>query len=119
MQSSHYKGALYENIVGEALVKQHYKLYYYKRDTSTLETDFFIRSMTSLIPVEVKAATGKAKSMNTLISSDRYPDIRYGFKFSAQNIGHENFTYTFPYFCIFLLKRFMADFHPAEERISE
>ena len=114
-----YKGALYENIVGEALVKQHYKLYYYKRDTSTLETDFFIRSMTSLIPVEVKAATGKAKSMNTLISSDRYPDIRYGFKFSAQNIGHENFTYTFPYFCIFLLKRFMADFHPAEERISE
>lgn len=114
-----YKGALYENIVGEALVKQHYKLYYYKRDTSTLETDFFIRSMTSLIPVEVKAATGKAKSMNTLISSDHYPDIRYGFKFSAQNIGHENFTYTFPYFCIFLLKRFMADFHPAEERISE
>ena len=114
-----YKGALYENIVGEALVKQHYKLYYYKRDTSTLETDFFIRSMTSLIPVEVKAATGKAKSMNTLISSDRYPDIRYGFKFSAQNIGHENCTYTFPYFCIFLLKRFMADFHPAEERISE
>lgn len=116
-----YKGALYENIVGEALVKQHYKLYYYKRDTSTLETDFFIRSMTSLIAMEVKAATGKAKSMNTLISSDRSPDIRYGFKFSAQNIGHENFTYTFPYFCIFLLKRFMADlhFHPAEERISE
>ena len=109
-----YKGALYENIVGEALVKQHYKLYYYKRDTSTLETDFFIRSMTSLIPVEVKA-----KSMNTLISSDRYPDIRYGFKFSAQNIGHENCTYTFPYFCIFLLKRFMADFHPAEENVSE
>ena len=114
-----YKGALYENIVGEALVKQHYKLYYYKRDTSTLETDFFIRSMTSLIPVEVKATTGKAKSMNTLISSDRYPDIRYGFKFSAQNIGHENCTYTFPYFCIFLLKRFMADFHPAEENVSE
>ena len=83
------------------------------------KADFFIRSMTSLIPVEVKAATGKAKSMNTLISSDRYPDIRYGFKFSAQNIGHENCTYTFPYFCIFLLKRFMADFHPAEERISE
>ena len=114
-----YKGALYENIVGESLVKQHYKLYYYKRDTSTLETDFFIRSMTSLIPVAVKPVSTKAKSLNTLISSDRYPDIRYGFKFSAQNIGHENCTYTFPYFCIFLLKRFMADFHPAEERISE
>ena len=114
-----YKGALYENIVGEALVKQHYKLYYYKRDTSTLETDFFIRSMTSLIPVAVKPVSTKAKSLNTLISSDRYPDIRYGFKFSAQNIGHENCTYTFPYFCIFLLKRFMADFHPVEENGSE
>lgn len=114
-----YKGALYENIVGEALVKQHYKLYYYKRDTSTLETDFFIRSMTSLIPVAVKPVSTKAKFLNTLIGSDRYPDIRYGFKFSAQNIGHENCTYTFPYFCIFLLKRFMADFQPAEERISE
>lgn len=114
-----YKGALYENIVGEALVKQHYKLYYYKRDTSTLETDFFIRSMTSLIPVAVKPVSTKAKSLNTLIGSDRYPDIRYGFKFSAQNIGHENFTYTFPYFCIFLLKRFMADFHPPEENGSE
>ena len=114
-----YKGALYENIVGEALVKQHYKLYYYKRDTSTLETDFFIRSMTSLIPVAVKPVSTKAKSLNTLISSDRYPDIRYGFKFSAQNIGHENCTYTFPYFCIFLLKRFMADFQPMEENGSE
>ncbi len=114
-----YKGALYENIVGEALVKQHYKLYYYKRDTSTLETDFFIRSMTSLIPVAVKPVSTKAKSLNTLISSDRYPDIRYGFKFSAQNIGHENCTYTFPYFCIFLLKRFMADFQPVEENRSE
>ena len=114
-----YKGALYENIVGEALVKQHYKLYYYKRDTSTLETDFFIRSMTSLIPVAVKPVSTKAKSLNTLISSDRYPDIRYSFKFSAQNIGHENCTYTFPYFCIFLLKRFMADFHSVEENGSE
>lgn len=110
-----YKGALYENIVGEALVKQHYKLYYYKKETSTLEADFFIRSMTSLIPLEVKAASGRAKSMNTLINSERYPDIRYGFKFSSQNISHENCTYTFPYFCTYLLKRFMADFHPEEE----
>ena len=88
---------------------------YYKKETSTLEADFFIRSMTSLIPLEVKAASGRAKSMNTLINSERYPDIRYGFKFSSQNIGHENCTYTFPYFCTYLLKRFMADFHPEEE----
>lgn len=114
-----YKGALYENIVGEALVKQGYKLYYYRRDDSTLEMDFFIRSMASLIPVEVKANRGKAKSIKSMIASDRYPDIRYGIKLSANNIGHENGIYTFPYFCTFLLKRFMADFHPEEESNAE
>lgn len=44
-----YKGALYENIVGEALIKQGYRLYYCKRADSTLEEDFFIRSQTSLV----------------------------------------------------------------------
>ena len=110
-----YKGALYENMVGEALVKQGYRLFYYKRDDSTLKTDFFIRSTVSLIPIEVKAKDGRAKSMKTLISSNHYPDIRYGIKLSKNNIGHEDRIYTFPYFCSFLLKRFMADFHPEEE----
>ncbi len=110
-----YKGALYENMVGEALVKQGYKLYYYMKDDSSLEEDFFIRSAASLIPVEVKANSGRAKSMKTLITSDRYPDIRYGFKFTKNNIGHEDCVYTFPYFCAFLLKRFMTSFRAEEE----
>ena len=84
-----YKGALYENMVGEAFVKQGYKLFYYKREDSTLEADFFIRSAASLVPVEVKAKNGKAKSMKTLISSNRYSDIRYGIKLSINNIGHK------------------------------
>ena len=110
-----YKGALYENMVGEALIKQGYKLFYYKKEDSTLEADFFIRSTASLIPVEVKAKSGRAKSMRTLIASDHYPDIRYGIKLSKNNIGHEDRIYTFPYFCAFLLKRFMAGFHAEEE----
>lgn len=36
-----YKGALYENMVGEALLKSGYELYYYKKENSTLEEDFF------------------------------------------------------------------------------
>ena len=39
-----YKGALYENIVGEALVKSGCGLYYYKREDSTQEEDFFVRT---------------------------------------------------------------------------
>ena len=110
-----YKGAIYENMVGEALIKQGYKLFYYKKENSTLEADFFIRSTASLIPVEVKAKSGRAKSMKTLITSDHYPDIRYGIKLSKNNIGHEDRIYTFPYFCTFLLKRFMVGFHAEEE----
>lgn len=104
-----YKGALYENIVGEALVKQGYSLYYYKRDDGKLEQDFFVRDMESLIPVEVKATNGTAKSLTTLIDSEKYPDIKYGIKFIKGNIGYNDKFYTFPYFCAFLLKRYLTD----------
>lgn len=53
--------------------------------------------------------------MKTLIASDHYPDIRYGIKLSKNNIGYEDRIYTFPYFCTFLLKRFMVGFHAEEE----
>lgn len=103
-----YKGALYENVVGEALVKAGYKLYYYKRDDSTLEQDFFVRTASALIPVEVKAKNGTAKSMRTLISSEKYADIHCGIKFTGGNIGYSDDIYTFPYFCAFLLKRYLT-----------
>ena len=103
-----YKGALYENVVCEALVKAGYKLYYYKRDDSSLEQDFFVRTANALIPVEVKAKNGTAKSMRTLISSEKYADIHCGIKFTGGNIGYSDDIYTFPYFCAFLLKRYLA-----------
>lgn len=110
-----YKGALYENMVGEALIKQGYKLFYFKKENTTLEANFFIRSTASLILVEVKVKTGREKSMKTWITSGHYPDIRYGIKLSKNNIGHEDRIYTFPYFCTFLLKRFMVGFYAEEE----
>lgn len=109
-----YKGALYENVVAEALVKSGYSLFYYKRDDSTLEEDFFIRSKDSLIPVEVKSRSGRSKSLRTLIESDKYSDIQYGFKLTFNNVGYSDQVYTFPYFCTFLLKRFMKTFEPIE-----
>lgn len=105
-----YKGGLYENIVAEALHKAGYGLYYYKREDSTLEEDFFIRNTDNLIPVEVKAKSGRSKSMRTLIQSDRYEDVKFGFKLSAGNIGFSDNVYSFPYFCTFLMKRFVKEF---------
>ena len=95
--------------MGEALVKSGYGLYYYKRDDSTLEEDFFVRTAENLIPIEVKAKNGKAKSLTQLIKSDKYSDISYGIKFCAGNIGFENNIYTFPYYCAFLLKRYLKE----------
>ncbi len=103
-----YKGALYENIVSEALKKSGYDLYYYKREDSTLEEDFFVRTKKSLVPVEVKAATGNAKSLKTLIGSEKYPDISFGIKLCGGNIGFANHIFTFPYFCAYLLKKYLA-----------
>ena len=105
-----YKGALYENVVGEALVKSGCGLYYYKKEDSTLEEDFFLRTAEDLIPVEVKATNGRAKSLSTLIESDKYEDIHYGIKLTGGNIGYDGKIYTFPYFCAFLLKRYLKRF---------
>ena len=102
------KGALCENVIGEALVKAGYPLYYYKRDDSPLEQNFFVRTADTLIPVEVKAKNGTAKSMRTLIGSDKYPDIHCGIRFIGGNIGYSDNIYTFPYFCAFLLKRYLT-----------
>lgn len=102
-----YKGALYENIAAEALVKSGYQLYYYKREDSTLEEDFFVRTSEALVPVKVKSVNGRSKSLRTLIESDKYPDIQYGIKLTGGNIGYDRGIYTFPYFCTFLLKRYL------------
>lgn len=104
-----YKGAIYENIIGDMLVKQGYDLYYYHRDKPALEMDFFVRDADSLIPVEVKAADGATASLNNLLKEDKYPDIKYGIKLGYKNIGFNGKFYTFPYFLAFLLKRFIAE----------
>ena len=104
-----YKGAIYENIVGDMLVKQGYQLYYYSSDRPALEMDFFVRDADSLIPIEVKANDGATASLNNLLREDKYSDVKYGIKLGYKNIGFNGKFYTFPYFLPFLLKRFIAN----------
>ena len=104
-----YKGALYENIVAEALTKSGADLFYYKRHDSTLEEDFFLRTNNNLIPIEVKSANASAKSLQTLIKSEKYKDIQWGIKLVDGNVGFANNVLTIPYFCAFLLKRFLSE----------
>ncbi|MEE3481320.1 MAG: DUF4143 domain-containing protein [Lachnospiraceae bacterium] len=104
-----YKGALYENFVAEAFVKQGLGLYYYKKENSTLEEDFFVRTREELLPVEVKSNRERSKSLRSLIQNNNYSDIRSGIKFGDFNLGHENNIYTFPYFCAFQLKDYLKN----------
>lgn len=104
-----YKGAIYENIVADMLVKQGYGLYFYRNEKATVEMDFFVRDASSLIPIEVKAIDGATPSLNALITKEKYPDIQYGIKLANRNIGFNGKFYTFPYFLGFLLKRFLRE----------
>lgn len=105
-----YKGAIYENIVAEMLVKQGYSLYFFRNEKSTVEMDFFVRDKESLIPVEVKAQDGATASLNKMIGdNDKFSDIKYGIKLANKNIGFNGKFYTFPYFLTFLLKRFLME----------
>lgn len=104
-----YKGAIYENIVADMLVKQGYQLYFYKNEKGTIEMDFFVRDTNSLIPVEVKANDEATVSLNNLIDNATYKDIKYGIKLCNKNIGYNGKFYTFPYFLTFLLKRYLKE----------
>ena len=104
-----YKGALYENIVSDMLVKEGYNLYFYKDDSKKIEMDFMVRDKNSLIPIEVKANNNATISLNNLIKSNLYKDIKYGIKLCNKNIGFNGEFYTFPYFLTFLLKRYLKE----------
>ena len=104
-----YKGALYENIVSDMLVKEGYNLYFYKDDSKKIEMDFMVRDKNSLIPIEVKENNTATISLNNLINGNLYKDIKYGIKLCNKNIGFNGKFYTFPYFLTFLLKRFLKE----------
>lgn len=104
-----YKGAIYENIISEMLVKSGYNLYFYKDNQKKIEMDFLVRDTNSIIPIEVKAGDNSTPSLNNLIDSNQFKEITYGIKLCNKNIGFNGKFYTFPYFLTFLLKRYLKD----------
>lgn len=71
--------------------------------------DFFLRDTKTLVPIKVKANDNSTISLNNLINSDSYGDIKYGIKLCNKNIGFNGKFYTFPYFLTFLLKRYLKE----------
>ncbi len=68
-----------------------------------------IRDSKTLVPIEVKANDNSTTSLNTMIDSKTYSDIKYGIKLCNKNIEFNGKIYTFPYFLTFLLKRYLKE----------
>lgn len=98
-------GALTEAIAAETFVKSGMDLCFYKKPASTLEEDFFVKTKTSLIPIEVRKTDGNSKALSTLISSEEYYSITWGIKLYDGNIKMEKNILYIPRCCGFLVKR--------------
>ena len=95
-----YKGAIYENIIGDVLAKKGKKLYYFEYN-STLEVDFFIRYERVITAIEVKSSgNSKSKSLETLM--EKY-GVKKGIKLAPSNYGKKGEIDIFPiYMAMFL-----------------
>lgn len=98
-----YKGAIYENLFADYLIKNDRKLYYYHKQSS-LEIDFIIKYEGKLTLVEVKATNGNAKSLKTVLNDKENKNLLNAIKVGDYNIGMSNNILTIPFYIIWLVK---------------
>lgn len=98
-----YKGAIYENLIADIFGKMERKLYYFHKD-SGLEIDFVIRYKGYCTLIEVKANTGNAKSMSTIMNHPEKYHVEKAIKLGQYNIGRSGNTLILPLYLAFLLR---------------
>lgn len=107
-----YKGAIFENLMADTLIKKGQSLYYFQKD-SGLELDFLIRYKGECVPVEVKARSAKAKSLATVRKHSEKYGVKHFIKFGDYNIGRDGDLLTLPNYMQFLL-----DLEPEEVKLE-
>ena len=100
-----YKGALFENLIADIFSKMGRRLYYYHKD-SGLEIDFVTRYKGECTLVEVKAVSGNAKSLKTVLADSEHYNIHSAIKLGDYNIGRSGVVLTLPLYMAFLLQRY-------------
>jgi predicted AAA+ superfamily ATPase len=103
-----YKGAIFENLMADFLCKSGQKLYYFQKD-SGLELDFLVRYKGECVAIEVKAKSGKAKSLRTVLKNKNIYHINNAIKLGKYNVGRESEVLTIPLYMGFLVKDTLAD----------
>ena len=97
-----FKGAIFENLMADTLIKKGQSLYYFQKD-SGLELDFLVRYKGECMPVEVKAKNARSKSIATVRKHPEKYGVKHFIKFGNYNIGREGDLLTLPTYMQFLL----------------
>lgn len=103
-----YKGAIFENLMADFLCKSGQKLFYFQKD-SGLEIDFLVRLQGQCVLLEVKAKSGKAKSVATILKNKDTYHVNSAIKFGQYNVGRMGEVLTLPIYMGFLIKDKIAD----------
>ena len=98
-----YKGAIFENLMADFLCKSGQKLYYFQKD-SGLELDFLVRYKGECVVLEVKAKSGKTKSLKTALKNKNVYHLNNAIKLGQYNVGREDEILTIPLYMGFLIK---------------
>ena len=80
-----YKGAIFENLMADFLCKSGQKLYYFQKE-SGLELDFLVRYKGECVVLEVKAKSGKAKSLKTVLKNKNVYHVNHAIKLGKYNL---------------------------------
>lgn len=100
-----YKGAIFENLIADIFAKMGRKLYYFHKN-SGLEIDFVIRYKGKCTLIEVKAATGNAKSIKTILNYPEKYHVYDAIKLGDYNVGRSGTILTIPLYMTFLLRAY-------------
>ena len=88
------KGGIYENVIAETLVKNGYKLYYYKPDDNR-KLEFLIEKNGQAVPIEVKAGNTATVSLNGFIEEYK-PETAY--KLINGNVSYYESKLSLPHY---------------------
>ena len=94
------KGGVYENLISELLIKNGYRLNYYKTAGSTMELEFIIEKGGEVVPIEVKAGNSSTASLNSFMDKFR-PSVAY--KLIDGNVGIAEGKVTLPHYMVMFI----------------
>ncbi len=98
-----YNGAIYENIVVEAFIKNNKKLYYFNKNSET-EIDFVTKVDNKLTLIEVKANNGSTRSLRDILNKKEKYHVESAIKLISGNIGYSDGIYSIPHYMAFLIR---------------